>query len=227
MTIDKLEHLIRMQLRLQHEFGFNFDTMPQEERIAYIRDQHQAVTMEMSEVLDEVDWKPWTNNSQRLIHRDEYVTELIDVLHFWINMVLVVSGEMSSTEIADEIFTRYALKNRVNVQRQADGYDGRSTKCGGCGRALDDVAVPCWRRGDQGHCARGNIDVNYVISGDRDVNTILETSRNVNTIETINPVCSHCNFDINRYSCVPATSERWGHCGADQRQLPPIKLPVT
>lgn len=224
MTTDKLEHLIRMQLNLQREFGFNFDTMPHDEQIAYIRDHHQAVIMEMSEVLNEVDWKPWTVNPQRIIHRDEYVAELVDVLHFWINMILVVSGKMTTTEIADEIFTRYALKNRVNTHRQLDGYDGRSTKCAGCGRALDDVAVRCWRRGDQGRCERDNVDINYVISEGRDVAAMLEMSHDVNTID---PVCSHCNQELNKHGCVPATSERWGHCGAGQRNLPPIKLPVT
>jgi hypothetical protein len=168
-VIDKLEHLIRLQRDLQtRTFGFDFATMTPDERIRYIRDQHQAIVVELVEALDEVEWKPWAQPVSpahgRRINRDAFVGELIDVLHFWVNMVLAVSGDATPTEVADEVFTRYALKHRVNVQRQADGYDGSSTKCHSCKRALDDPAVACWRRGDQGFCSQENVDVNYVKS---------------------------------------------------------------
>jgi hypothetical protein len=178
--------------------------------------------MELSEVLDEVDWKPWTQNPRRVIHRNEYVAELVDVLHFWINMILVVSGKMSTAEIADEIFTRYALKNRVNALRQTAGYDGRSTKCGGCGRALDDVAIECTRTGDQGYCAKTNADINYIF-----VDVGGPVSVTLRERENKPIICLHCHQELNEHGCVLATPERWGYCGADQRQLPPIKLPIT
>jgi hypothetical protein len=218
---DKLERLIMMQRNLQAgAYGIEYAKMDQDARVQYIRDQHQALIMEMSEVLDEVDWKPWTKpysvETGRFIHRDEFVGELVDVLHFWINMVLAVSGKMSATEIADEIFTRYALKNRTNTQRQVDGYDGKKTKCGGCGRALDDFAVECRRAGDQGYCVKTNSDINYISSGPEPKSVIIK------------PVtCPHCMNAFNDYGCVPPTTERWGHCGADARQLPPIKIPTN
>lgn len=220
-TDDKLVRLIWMQRNLQSDFGFNFNTMSLIERIAYLRDQHQAAIVELCEALDEVDWKPWTNDPRRTIRRNELVGELVDVLHFWLNMVLAVSGKMSAVEVADEIFTRYALKNRTNVQRQLDGYDGRTTKCGGCGRALDDVAVQCTREGDQGHCAQTNSDINYVTKW-------VSPKDPVSVTKPVEPVkCTICLNSIDEFSCVPATIERWGHCGVDERHLPPIKIPTA
>lgn len=219
---NKLERLISMQRNLQSgSFGYDFTKMTPEERINYIRDQHQAAVMELCEALDEVGWKPWTQG-QRWIHRDEFVNELVDALHFWINMILAVTGGMSSTEVADEIFTRFALKNRTNAQRQVDGYDGRSTKCGGCGRALDDFAVECRRVGDQGYCAKLDADINYV-KGYTEKDDAVEFT-------PIKPqVCAICKQAPNIHGCEMPTTERWGYCMANDsgiHNIPPIKLPT-
>lgn len=212
---DKLARLIWLQAGLQRDaYGYDFAAMSSAERVSYVRDQHQAAVMELCEVLDEVDWKPWTNGARIPIHREAYVNELIDVLHFWVNMVLAVCGDMSPTEVADEIFTRFALKNQVNAERQTAGYDGRSTKCGGCGRALDDPGVACTRRDDQGHCAKNDVDVNYLKSA---------SSPEVTT-------CVLCDLDVKINGCERPTTDRWGYCMADAgsvRNLPPIKLSTT
>lgn len=214
---DMLVRLIWMQRNLQKDaYGYDFARMTCSERIQFIRDQHQALVVELSEVLGEVDWKPWASGP-RTVRRDAYVAELIDVLHFWLNMALVVSGGMSSQELADEIFTRFALKNRLNAQRQVDGYDGRSTKCGGCGRALDDPATSCWRRGDQGYCADANVDVNYL-------------SVQIPVVQdqaTVEKTCPHCERPVGKSLCTVPTTQRWGFCGFHHLRLPPLKLPTT
>jgi hypothetical protein len=213
--------MLQLQEALQREaFGINFDEMNAVQVVQYIRDQHQALGMELSEALDEVEWKPWAQTFLNpRINRGAFVGELVDVLHFWMNMALAVSGSSTIEELADEIFTRYALKNRTNVQRQVDGYDGRSTKCGGCGRAVDDVAVQCTREGDQGYCAQTDSDINYITnSGYQHAISVHSTP-----IER----CSRCDNLINEFGCVPPTTERWGHCGCDERQLPPIKISTT
>ena len=38
----------------------------------------------------------------------------------------------------------YDAKHEKNAKRQEEGYDGVSTKCPGCKRALDDNAVHCY-----------------------------------------------------------------------------------
>lgn len=227
--IDKLEHMIKMQLEMQERtYGFDFVSMSQDERIRYIRDQHQAVVVELTEVLDETEWKPWAKPSSpvhgRRINRDEYVSELIDVIHFWLNMLFPVCGKMTPTEIADEIFTRFALKNRTNAQRQLDGYDGKSTKCGGCSRALDDVAVECTRTGDQGYCAKTDADVNYI---GVDIGAPISVSVREKITSIKLELCFHCQNHLAYYGCYNSTPERWGWCGQDERSLPPIKIPTS
>lgn len=214
---DKLERMIIMQAGAQREtYGYHFTEMSKDELIDYIRVQQQAAIQELGEALNEVDWKQWTQG-ERQIRRDKFINELIDTLKFWFNLVLAVSGRMEATEIADEIFTRFAIKTRINDRRQADGYDGRSTKCGGCGRALDDPAVGCNRRGNQGFCALRDADVNY-----------LDVVEPAGVEEVVK--CIICDQDVRSNGCEPPTTDRWGYCMADvesPRNVPPIKTPTT
>lgn len=221
---DMLVRLIWLQRGLQRDtYGHDFTKMTNDQIVQYVRDQQQSAVTELGEALNEVDWKPWTSGP-RTVRRDAYLGELIDTLHFWINMVLAVSGQMQPREIADEIFTRFALKNRVNVQRQVDGYDGRSTKCGGCGRATDDLGVNCTRVGDQGWCEIRNADINYpqVTTEQGDPGLLV--------VAPIKPaICSICDFEIGEHGCEPPTPERWGFCMANvstPKNIPPIKLPT-
>lgn len=168
--MDTFARMLALQEQLQREsFGYNFKTMTTEQAIRYIKDMKLGLEAELQEALDEVSWKPWAT-AQR-INRDAYFSELVDVLHFLMNMFLVLGD--NTGDLAAEIFTKYCLKNHINEQRQREGYDGVSTKCGGCGRALDDPAVACSRSGDHGFCAVRNADVNYVTPHDDDARAAL------------------------------------------------------
>lgn len=222
---NKLERMLIMQGGTQSEtYGFRFSEMSPDQLINYIRDQHQAAVMELGEALDEVSWKPWAQGSW--IHRDEFMNELVDVLHFWLNMALAIGGKATARELADEIFTRFALKNRTNARRQVDGYDGRSTKCGGCGRALDDLGVECRRLGDQGFCAKTDSDINYL--AELVVDEFSATGELI--VTPIKPVvCGECHHMLDIFGCEPPTTERWGYCMADAGSVlnvPPIKIPT-
>ncbi len=163
MLNDRLTELFELQHDLQTEtYGFNFQQMRVGDRIRYIKDMHTAIVLELSEVMNETAWKPWAHQPPhaRWVNRDEYVGELVDVLHFFINMLLVLGDDPK--ELAIEVYDRYLRKHNINRQRQEDGYDGVSTKCSSCHRALDDPGVSCWRRGDQGFCAALNEDINYL-----------------------------------------------------------------
>jgi dUTPase len=208
-----------MQQSLQRDtYGYAFENMTVDDIVIYVKNMKLAIDAELIELLDEVPWKPWTTG-RRAINRDAFMGEVVDILHFVVNMALAVSGRSTPTEIADELFTRYTLKNRVNINRQITGYDGVSTKCGGCDRALDDPAVMCTRRGDQGYCVYTNSDINYIDSPRTPVKAPLTPIKPT--------LCTHCGEPIDRYSCVPPTTERWGHCGQDTRNIAPIKLPTT
>lgn len=106
-----------------------------EQRIQFFKDMHIALTDEMHEMLGEMSWKPWA--SAEYFHTDAVRGELVDVFHFFMNLWLATGAN------ADDLYTAYLHKREKNLKRQQDGYDGVSTKCGICRRALDDDAVLC------------------------------------------------------------------------------------
>lgn len=160
--MDTFARMLALQEQLQREsFGYDFQKMTGEQAIQYIKDMKLALDAELQEALDETGWKAWATT--RHINRDAYLAELVDVFHFFMNMLLVLGD--SPDDLAAEVFSVYCRKNKINERRQSEGYDGVSTKCGNCGRALDDPAVMCKRWGDQGWCDQGGIegvDVNYL-----------------------------------------------------------------
>lgn len=127
--------LLDLQLHLQRKMGLDPLTMTDEERVEYVRINILAAIKELGEALDEVSWKPWA--SGEWFNREAFLKELIDVAHFFNNLWLV--GTRSEPVIAaDTLNTLYTEKNRVNADRQDHGYDGVSSKCPHCRRALDD-----------------------------------------------------------------------------------------
>ena len=125
-----LEMIFRKQLALQTDyFGQNPSELEGEERRRYVNDMVLALTDELHEALAETPWKPWSQ--KQTFNRDAYINELVDALHFLVNLFLVADVD------GYEIVERYERKNRVNQQRQQEGYD-ESNKCSVCRRAADD-----------------------------------------------------------------------------------------
>jgi hypothetical protein len=156
---DRLTEMFELQYKLQQSYGAVPDRMAPRERIQYVKDMVLAATIELGEALNETQWKPWALGSNR-IDVDPYVGELVDAWHFLMNLILAAGYQPE--EAADQLYERYLVKRGVNEKRAAEGYDGVSTKCVSCRRALDDQAVSCWRRGDQGYCAYENVDINFI-----------------------------------------------------------------
>ena len=133
---DNLNKILTMQAyRQRASFGIQFEQMTDEERIEFIRWNVLALQAELIEALDEVGWKPWA--SSRHINREAFLGELIDAQHFLNNLYLVIGAE------AEEITFRYLDKSVTNAKRQDAAYDGVTTKCPVCFRALDDKFVLC------------------------------------------------------------------------------------
>lgn len=131
-----LNVLFEAQRSLQKEsYGKDPAELRGDEAIQFIKDMHIALTDELHEALAETGWKPWATS--RHINHEAFKGELVDAFHFFMNLCMVV--DMSPEELAE----KYMAKRAKNAQRQRDGYDGVSTKCPGCNRALDDDAVDC------------------------------------------------------------------------------------
>lgn len=135
--------------------------MQPDDLAAYIRTQSLALMSEVVEILEETHWKPWAKRpaDQDVIpNRERYKGEVVDAFIFLMNLML--AGGMSMMELAEMVST----KQEKNLQRQIDGYDGKSTKCPGCRRAYDDDAVLCYRLPEDavphGFCAQRDEYVN-------------------------------------------------------------------
>lgn len=142
VTIDpRLTHMLKMQKDLQLVFnkGKRIEDFTDGERMDAILLNVTACTDELHEALGETGWKPWATSNH--LNREEFHAELVDAWHFFMNLML------HSGMTADDLYHGYIKKNASNLKRQAEGYDGVSTKCPGCHRAYDDPAVKCCTRG--------------------------------------------------------------------------------
>lgn len=137
LITNMLERMFDAQRALQVEaYGKDpADITDPIERIQFIKDMHIALTDELHEALAETGWKPWASSNH--VNEEAFKSELVDAFHFFMNLCMAVNMD------PHELYGKYMAKRQKNIQRQIDGYDGVSTKCAGCGRALDDDAVKC------------------------------------------------------------------------------------
>jgi dimeric dUTPase (all-alpha-NTP-PPase superfamily) len=134
---DWLDSIMTTQRGLQELLGHDIQTMTIQQRVEYFKLNILACTDELHEALAESTWKPWTT-ADPAIDDEAAGRELIDALHFLVNLFLVVGWD------ARRVHAAYHAKHVVNVQRQQDGYDGLRTKCANtaCRRALDEPGQP-------------------------------------------------------------------------------------
>ena len=114
--MDKLDTIFQLQQALDDDItarrGLSY---PKE---VWIQKEVLAMLSELSEVLDEVNFKWWKN--PRPVDDAALKGELVDVLHFFVSMCL------KSGMSAEELYTLYRDKNKENFDRQY----GRSEKQG-------------------------------------------------------------------------------------------------
>ncbi len=84
----------------------------------WIQKETLAMMSELSELIDEVNFKWWKNEKE--INHENIKGELIDIFHFFMSMCL------KAGMTADEVYERYIDKNKENFDRQY----GRSKKEG-------------------------------------------------------------------------------------------------
>jgi dimeric dUTPase (all-alpha-NTP-PPase superfamily) len=126
--------MMSRQLELQRDsFGLDPLAMEGEELAEFVRWNVLALEDELHEALDEVRWKPWASDTG-FIDRDAFVKELVDAMHFLMNLMLVANAS------PEEIYNRYFAKAGVNQARQEAGYTHGYMK-GADGRALDEPEV--------------------------------------------------------------------------------------
>lgn len=125
-----IEQFLDMQLQLQVKMAEANPTqegnpyaMTDEKLAQFLTWNVTALNSELSEMLNEVGWKPWA--SSRHLNYPEALHEMVDAFHFFLNIMLAI-GAWTDTpidEIASEFSGYYQEKNAKNLQRQVDGYD--------------------------------------------------------------------------------------------------------
>lgn len=115
--MDKLDVIFEMQKSLDDDIikRRKLDSISREE---WIQKEILAIISELSEVMDEVNFKWWKNPKE--VNEAALKEEMIDVLHFFVSMC--IKAGLTS----DELFELYKAKNKENFDRQY----GRSDKKG-------------------------------------------------------------------------------------------------
>lgn len=139
---DRLDVMLRTQRDLQLMFngGKAIEDFSPAEKMQAFRDNMMALFNELNEALDETGWKPWATSNH--LNTEAFHSEMVDAWHFFMNLML------HSGMTPDDLYVGYLDKQLKNRKRQADGYDGVTTKCPSCKRAYDDDAVKCTPGGD-------------------------------------------------------------------------------
>lgn len=115
--MDKLEEIFRLQAKFDNQIieTRNLQNISKQE---WLQKQTLAMISELSELLDEVNFKWWKN--PKPLNEENIKGELVDILHFFIAMC--IKADMS----AEELFNLYLDKNKENFDRQ----EGTSQKKG-------------------------------------------------------------------------------------------------
>ncbi len=108
----KIEEVLELQLKLQEDMGRPMDGGGGGNISAGVKENMLALIVEATEVLNEVNWKPW-KPLDKVIDRQALLTELVDVLQFWSNAVSAAG--FTATDVA----AAYREKLRVCYVRIA------------------------------------------------------------------------------------------------------------
>ncbi|MDR3228990.1 MAG: dUTPase, partial [Puniceicoccales bacterium] len=113
--MDKLDHIFEMQAALNTRIGVRTDgERSEKEKTEWVLNYSRAMQQELAELVDSVPWKWWAKY-QKFDEQNARV-EVVDLFHFLISIAQTLG--MS----AEDVYQAYLKKNKVNHQRQDDGY---------------------------------------------------------------------------------------------------------
>lgn len=108
MSKDMLKEIFRLQASFDEAIVKNRELdFPKE---VWIQKEILAIISELSEVLDEVNFKWWKDPQE--INQERLTEEIVDVLHFFVSMCLKAGIE------PEQLYEAYINKNKENFARQ-------------------------------------------------------------------------------------------------------------
>ena len=111
---DKLEAMFDMQKKLNKRIGVDTDNMDSKEKEKWMLNYCRAMSQEIAELVDSVPWKWWAKYQK--FDEQNIKVEIIDVFHFLISAAQVIGLT------AEDVHRIYMQKNKVNFDRQENGY---------------------------------------------------------------------------------------------------------
>lgn len=112
---DMLREMFRMQAALNARIGVRESSqMTEEEQHKWVLNYCRAMSQEIAELTDSIPWKWWAKYQKFDLQNAR--VEVVDLFHFLISVAEILGMT------ADDVFTYYSDKNKVNLQRQDTGY---------------------------------------------------------------------------------------------------------
>ena len=105
--MDYLDEIFKMQKKLEAAIGADFDQR-------FITLSFVGIITEACEALENTPWKPWKQSTA--YNKIEFQKELIDLLHFVVNLLLVAGME------PEDVYRMYKDKHEKNMKRNKKGY---------------------------------------------------------------------------------------------------------
>jgi dimeric dUTPase (all-alpha-NTP-PPase superfamily) len=104
---DYMQQQFELQDELDHPMGIGDGA---------VKENILAAIVELTELLQEINWKPWRKTEIKKSPREVVLGEILDVFHFYLNIL----NELSVTE--EEFDNAWAETNRKIRRRNANGY---------------------------------------------------------------------------------------------------------
>ena len=115
--MDKMDEIFNLQEKLNTRIGVNMNEMNDDDRAKWILNYIRAMQQELAELTDSVPWKWWAKYQE--FDKQNARVEIVDLFHFLISLAQVMG--MS----ADDVYEAYLKKNKVNHNRQDNGYSSK------------------------------------------------------------------------------------------------------
>lgn len=112
--MDKLEKIFELQEILNKRVGVKTNGFTEKEQIEWVLNYSRAIQQEASELVDSLPWKWW--KKEQFFDKENAKMEVIDLFHFIVSTAQVLGMN------ADDFFSAYLEKNKINHSRQDNNY---------------------------------------------------------------------------------------------------------
>lgn len=111
---DKLNKIFNLQKEFNKSINVDVEWLHSDQKEMWLLRMAQAIQQEASELVNCCKWKWWKKG--QIFDKIEARKEIVDILHFLVSAATFVDMD------ASDLFEEYCKKNKINFERQEDGY---------------------------------------------------------------------------------------------------------